>query len=55
MLGPGDAVLMKPGQPHAYRNVGVTDLRVLGFFAAPGGKISVEDLAPPEAIWDWMR
>ena len=54
ILEPGDAVLMKPGQPHAYRNIGTEDLRILGFFAAPRGKIDVENLPLPEEISDWV-
>ena len=54
VLEPGDAVLMKPGQPHAYRNIGTEDLRVLGFFAAPRKKIDGENLPLPEEISDWV-
>jgi oxalate decarboxylase/phosphoglucose isomerase-like protein (cupin superfamily) len=50
VLAPGETVLMKAGQPHAYRNWGDEDLHVLAFFAAPGGEIDGEDLPMPEAI-----
>jgi len=55
VLKPGDAALMKPGHPHAYRNLGDQDARVLGFFAAPGGRIDGEDLALPEEISHWIE
>ena len=55
ILEPGDAVLMKPGHPHAYRNAGNQDARVLGFFAAPRGQIDGEDLALPATISHWIE
>jgi len=53
VLAPGEAVLMRARQPHAYRNCGDEDLHVLAFFAAPGGEIDGEDLPMPEAISGW--
>ena len=54
ILGPGDAVLSKPGQAHAIRNIGDEDLRLLEFNAAVAGKKRDHTLLPlPEAIADW--
>ncbi len=55
VLGPGETALMEPGHPHAYRNSGDQDARVLGFFASPGGQIDGEDLALPEEITHWIE
>lgn len=54
ILEPGDAMLSKPGQAHAIRNIGDVDLRLLEFNAAVAGKKRDHTLLPlPEAISDW--
>lgn len=54
ILEPGEAILSKPGQAHAVRNIGDGGLRLLEFNAAVGGKNRDHSLLPlPEALSDW--
>lgn len=42
-VGPGDVVVVSPGEPHRTRNVGAADLESLCFFPAPDlAAVSVE-------------
>ena len=59
ILAPGDAVLIKVGHPHACRNIGDEDLRIVEFGAVladelPPGRIGVP-LPLPADIADWDR
>lgn len=53
-LTSGDTMLLKSGHAHALRNMGDTDLELLGFVGAVGGDIgSVENLPLPAALVAW--
>ena len=54
VLATGDAVLSKPGQAHAVRNIGDDDLRLLEFNAAVQGMNRDHNVLPlPDDIADW--